>query len=140
MKKLIIILPIALAILLGTYYMLNNGPAQTQGTGSNNGQSNGDNGQVTSEIREFTVNGHAYGFSPSTIEVNKGDNVKITFISDDILHNLIIDGYNVGTDAVSSGNSYTIQFIADKVGTFTFYCSVDGHSEAGMVGKLIVAG
>lgn len=140
MKKLYIIVPIALAVLLGTYYILNNRPAQTQGTGSNNGQSNGDNGQVTSEIREFTVNGHAYGFTPSTIEVNKGDDVKITFISDDISHDLVIDGYNVGTNAVSSGNSYTIQFIADKSGTFTFYCSIDGHRDAGMVGKLIVIG
>jgi len=142
MKKIYIIVPIVLAALLGTYYILGfyNRPPQTQGNGSNNGQSNSGDGQVTSQTREFTVNGHAYGFSPSTIEVNKGDNVKITFISDDILHDLVIDGYNVGTDVVSSGDSYTIQFIADRSGTFTFYCSVDGHSDAGMVGKLIVVG
>jgi len=135
MKKILyVIMPMALAALILTYYMLgtNNRP-QNQGTGNNDGQ-------ATSQTKEFTVNGFAYGFSPSTIEVKKGDNVRITFISDDISHDLVIDGFNVGTDVVSSGDSYTIQFIADKAGTFAFYCSVNGHSDEGMVGKLIVVG
>jgi len=83
--------------------------------------------------------GFAYGFSPSTIEVNKGDTVKITFISTDLSHNFVIENYNVGTSILSKSESQTIQFVVDKAGTFTFYCSIPGHRQEGMIGKLIVS-
>jgi len=146
-----------LSILIVTYYGLNmyqnslssasggSGSGQTGGssgygyTGQPSGGSSG-NGQTSGTVKEFTVHGYAYGYYPSTLEVNKGDIVKITFMSDDILHNLYIEGYNVATSTVSNGVSSTIQFTADKAGTFLFYCTVPGHKDAGMTGKLIVDG
>jgi uncharacterized cupredoxin-like copper-binding protein len=37
-----------------------------------------------------------------------------------------------------AGTTGQISFIPTKEGEYTFYCSVPGHKEAGMVGKLIV--
>ena len=40
--------------------------------------------------------------------------------------------------AVEPSQESTIEFKATQAGTYTFNCSVAGHKEAGMVGKLIV--
>jgi len=100
-------------------------------------------GQVQAEsttngpVKEFTVDGTNFAFSPKTITVNKGDIVKITFRDDDGRHNLIVNGYNVATDVLSGGEQ-TIQFFADKTGQFEYYCSVGEHRDLGMTGTLIV--
>lgn len=50
-------------------------------------------------------------------------------------HNLVIDGKGA-TKVIPNG---TTDFKADFApGTYTFYCAVPGHREAGMVGKLTV--
>ncbi len=89
-------------------------------------------------VKEFTVNGSSFKFSPATISVKKGDVVKITFKDEDGTHNLVVDGYNVKTNTLQGGSSEIITFAADKIGTFDYYCSVDSHREKGMVGKLTV--
>lgn len=90
------------------------------------------------EVKEFTINGSNFSFNPSSITINRGDKVKITFKDDDGTHNLTIDGYNISTKTINSGNSESVQFIADKSGSFEYYCSVDSHRERGMTGTLIV--
>ena len=40
--------------------------------------------------------------------------------------------------AVEPGQQSTLEFKATQPGTYTFSCTVPGHKEAGMVGKLIV--
>jgi mono/diheme cytochrome c family protein len=51
-------------------------------------------------------------------------------------HDIVIDGK--GTGKVVSGGGVS-QFTATFArGTYTFYCSVPGHRQAGMLGKLIV--
>ena len=92
----------------------------------------------TGEVKEFSIIGRSFDFNPSTITVNRGDTVRITFTSLDIGHNLIIEGYDVGTNIISGGASETIEFVADKPGTFAIYCSVGNHREFGMEGQLIV--
>lgn len=89
-------------------------------------------------VKEFTVDGSSFEFDPSTITVNKGDNVKITFKDTDGMHNLVIDGYNLSTDVIRPGGTDTISFVADKAGTFRYYCSVSNHADLGMVGTLVV--
>ncbi|MFQ5873340.1 MAG: cupredoxin domain-containing protein [Dehalococcoidia bacterium] len=79
-----------------------------------------------------------------TIEVNTGDTVEITFISDgQIPHTWTLDAdspspYDVTTAILESGRSETLRFIADKPGTYTYYCKVPGHRDLGMVGTIIV--
>ena len=98
----------------------------------------------TAGLKEFTVHESnfkitdATGKTVSQIKVNKGDTVKINVIVDSGTHDLYIDGYNRGTQAASSGNQ-TLEFLANKVGTFDFYCRVDGHKLQGMLGQFVVS-
>jgi plastocyanin len=54
-------------------------------------------------------------------------------------HNVKLEGSGVdgeGTDTINSGStSVTLEL---EAGEYTFYCSVDGHRDAGMEGKLVV--
>lgn len=92
----------------------------------------------TGPVKEFTVVGKNFSFSPATITVNQGDTVKINFQDSDGHHNLVIDGYNVSTDTLETGDSTSVTFVADKAGSFQYYCSVPTHKDKGMVGTLIV--
>jgi len=40
--------------------------------------------------------------------------------------------------AVDASTTETLEFTPTEAGTYEFYCSVEGHKEAGMAGKLIV--
>ena len=51
-------------------------------------------------------------------------------------HDIVIDGKGKGEVVQNGGVS---QFNADfAAGSYTFYCSVQGHRQAGMQGKLTV--
>lgn len=53
-----------------------------------------------------------------------------------VQHDIVIDGKGKGNVVANGGVS---QFKANfQPGTYTFYCSVDGHRQAGMQGKLTV--
>jgi mono/diheme cytochrome c family protein len=53
-----------------------------------------------------------------------------------IPHDIVIDGKGNGAQVTNGGVS---KFTADFApGTYTFYCSVDGHRQAGMQGTLVV--
>ena len=97
-------------------------PAQTQG----------------SEVKEFRIEARQFNFYPGTIEVNKGDKVRLIVTSMDVPHGIKIAEYGIN-ERLDVGKPATIEFIADKEGTFTAFCSVfcgSGHSN--MKGKLIV--
>lgn len=51
-------------------------------------------------------------------------------------HDLVIDALNVQV-TVGAGQTAQAQLNAKK-GTYDFYCSIPGHKEAGMVGKLVL--
>ena len=89
-------------------------------------------------VREFTVTGRAFSFTPSTMTVNKGERVRITFNNAAGTHDLVVDGYNVRTKILQGGESETIEFVADEAGTFEYYCSVGTHRQQGMKGTLTV--
>lgn len=93
---------------------------------------------INGNVKEFTVTETNYAFNPATITVNKGDTAKINFVNSDGVHNFVIDEYSVSTNPIQAGNNDSVTFLADKAGSFTYYCSVDGHRELGMVGTLIV--
>ena len=50
-------------------------------------------------------------------------------------HDIVIDGKGKGPVVSNGVSSFSASF---SPGTYTFYCSVPGHKEAGMVGKLTV--
>ena len=90
-------------------------------------------------VKEFTVEETEFSFTPSTITVNQGDTVKITFKNvGKFGHDWQIDDLEVKTEIIKGGETTEISFVADQAGTFEYYCGVGQHKANGMVGKLIV--
>lgn len=90
------------------------------------------------EVKEFKITAKQFQFEPSTIEVNKGDKVRLIVTSIDVPHGIAISEYGIN-ERLEPGKPVTIEFTADKEGGFTAFCSVfcgSGHSN--MKGKLIV--
>lgn len=91
-----------------------------------------------SETKEFKITAKQFQFEPATIEVNKGDRVKLIVTSVDVPHGISIPEYGIN-ERLNPGTPVTIEFTAEKEGTFTTFCSVfcgSGHSN--MKGKIIV--
>lgn len=97
------------------------------------------NAQVnTGTTKSFTVTGNNFAFSPSTMTVNKGDKVRVTFINQQGTHDWKIDEFKAATKVISGIGQETIEFTADKSGSFEYYCSVGTHRQMGMRGTLTV--
>ena len=80
--------------------------------------------QDQGQVREFTVVGDHYAFSPSTLSVKQGDVVKVTFTAKDIAHSFTIDGpYRISKRA-GAGQSVTFEFRADAAGDHPIYCNL----------------
>lgn len=97
-------------------------------------------------------------FDTKEVTLDKGATVKMVFNNKDIqLHDLTIDKipgkvkelehgaeHSMGSSKpdlhISSdgGKSGSIEFTPSEAGTYTYYCTVVGHKDAGMVGTLIV--
>ncbi|HEY4518695.1 MAG TPA: cupredoxin domain-containing protein [Candidatus Paceibacterota bacterium] len=154
MSKLIWIIVI-LAIIIGGYWYftrpvnervlpIEGGPgaedinSQQPATSTSSTNIDIDAGVGLGTVKEFTVTGSNFAFTPTTMTVNKGDTVKITFKNADGTHDWKIDEFNAATKKIGSGESETIEFVADKAGTFEYYCSVGQHRAMGMKGTLVV--
>ena len=81
----------------------------------------------------------ALKFEQTSLDATAGK-VTIDFTNDSSLqHNVTLDGPGVedeGTDTISGSSTSTTLDL--QAGTYTFYCSVDGHRAAGMEGKIVV--
>jgi cytochrome c oxidase subunit II len=94
--------------------------------------------EQSTSVRAITVTARRYAFSPTRIEVEQGDIVRITFVAEDMPHSFTIDEYRIAKRA-SPGRSVTFEFCANKAGSFVFYCSLtidEGCRE--MRGELLV--
>jgi len=97
-----------------------------------------ENKPAAESVKEFKITAKRFQFEPSTIEVNKGDRVRLLVTSTDVPHGIAITEYGIN-ERLDPGKEVKIEFTADKEGTFTAFCSVfcgSGHS--GMKGRLIV--
>jgi plastocyanin len=134
----------ALVIVLATFALAlaacgggNNEAATTSGGGGATTSGGGGGGGSTVQI-SADPNG-ALKFEQTSAEATAGS-VTIEFTNDSSLsHDVKIEGNGVsgeGTDQVTGGStSATVDL---QPGTYTFYCSVDGHRAAGMEGSLVV--
>jgi nitrite reductase (NO-forming) len=88
------------------------------------------------------VGGETEGVANPELVVAVGDTVRITVINGDpILHDLKIDEFGVTTGEMTTAEqTVVLEFVADRPGEFFYYCSVPGHQQAGMQGKLRVVG
>ena len=79
-----------------------------------------------------------FQFGESEIRVKVGQTITINLSNADVLpHSFDVDEIDVHI-AMPGNELVTTTFTPTKPGTYTFYCGVPGHVEAGMVGTLIV--
>ncbi len=90
------------------------------------------------KTKEFDITAKNWEFIPNTITVNKGDTVKLKITSIQGTHGFMLSEFGINERLVQ-GNTVDVEFVADKVGTFTFACSVPcGRGHGGMRGQLVV--
>lgn len=120
------------------------------------GCSGGSKSSAPAESIELTANSMAFGTPEFTLE--KGKSYKLVFKNDDTVeHDFSIDkiavkvaeeghGGGHGSGAATpdlhvhaaAGATESVEFTPTEAGTYTFYCTVIGHKDAGMVGQLVV--
>lgn len=93
---------------------------------------------IGNNVKEFTVIGGNFTFTPKAMTVNKGDTVKIIFKNTQGFHDFVLDEFGVKSKQSQGPSEETLTFVADKIGSFEYYCSVGTHRQMGMVGTLIV--
>src|SRR5215831_9315296 len=86
------------------------------------------------------VGGDISGQVNPTLNVHEGETVQINLINGEgAEHDIVVDQYAARSDRVLAiGASSTLAFTADKTGDFIYFCSIAGHREAGMEGRIQV--
>lgn len=91
--------------------------------------------------KDIMVTATEFTYSPAVIEAQQGKAIKITLRNaGNVEHDLEVQGLPGGKVHVHAkpGMSESVVFTPKQEGTYKFYCTVPGHKEAGMVGKLVV--
>jgi uncharacterized cupredoxin-like copper-binding protein len=92
--------------------------------------------EVLASLPKFAVAGNA--FQQSELRVKAGETVALTLVNEDPSgHSFDIDEFDVHAPMLP-GQPGLALFKADRAGSYSFYCGLPGHREAGMVGTLIV--
>ena len=104
---------------------------------SGDNQAGGSEGGTTLELAADP--GGAFSFDKTSLEAPAGK-VTIALTNDSsIPHNVTIEGNGIEEVASDTVTGASSDVTADlEAGTYTFYCSVDGHEAAGMKGTLTV--
>lgn len=86
------------------------------------------------------VGGTIDGVVNPTLNVKSADVVQVTLINDDgAVHDLFVPDFSAHSEQViGKGASSTIVFQANKNGEYPYFCSIPGHRQAGMEGKIVV--
>jgi nitrite reductase (NO-forming) len=88
------------------------------------------------------VGGDIEGIVNPTLRVNVGDVVQVSLVNNDnVEHDVVFPDFKAGTDRVNrKGASSVTVFRAASAGEHPYFCSLPGHRQAGMEGKLVVGG
>lgn len=104
--------------------------------------------QAVGEVHNFTFNAKMTGFygvggdidgqKNPVLKVKKGDKVTITIVNEEMMaHDIALDKYNVKSDSVmKKGEKTSVTFVANE--SDDYYCTIPGHRQTGMLGKLEV--
>ncbi len=93
-----------------------------------------DAGSVQLEVRASD-----FRFEPADLTVPAGRFVVLQFTNDDpVFHDWMVDGLANVDAGARPGQTQRLRFKLDTPGTYRIVCSVEGHAEAGMVGRLVV--
>lgn len=87
-------------------------------------------GSVSVALTEFAI-------TPSDIAVPAGG---ILTVANDgaVAHDLAVEGQDLATPELAAGDEATLDVRGLAPGTYTVFCQIPGHREAGMVGTLTV--
>ena len=105
--------------------------------GGEHGGTHRGSSDVAAGAREIEVVASSFEFAPDEISVSAGEDIAIVLTSTDIVHDFTIDELDAHVSA-EPGETDAGGFPAQEPGTYTFYCSVEGHRDAGMEGTLTV--
>jgi plastocyanin len=89
-------------------------------------------GAVQVALSEFAI-------TPSSISVPLGGKLVIANSGAGV-HNFNIEGTKIKTKDLQPGSSTTIDLKGIKAGTYTAFCSVSGHQQAGMQATIVIGG
>lgn len=85
------------------------------------------------------VTGLDFRFQPAQLRIKAGQPVNIALANRGaIIHDITVSALQFSLPA-QPGQRAVAGLTATPPGTYEFYCSVPGHREAGMVGRLVVA-
>lgn len=88
--------------------------------------------------RQILVGLVDFAFRPAEVRIKAGDLANLQIANrGGILHDLTIPALGIRA-VVAPGQQVTFGVQPQPAGTYEFYCSVPGHREAGMVGRLVV--
>ena len=89
-------------------------------------------GSATVTLGEFSL-------SPESVSVPLDGSLAVTN-GGTVEHNLAVDGTDLKTADLAAGESDSLDLSSLEAGTYTVFCDISGHKEAGMVGDLVVGG
>jgi len=97
-------------------------------------------GMVEGKMSFIGVGGEIDGQINPNLSVQPGDVVEITLtIGDGMLHDWAAPDLGVATEQISeTGKQAVVTFQAGEAGEYSYYCTVPGHRQAGMEGRLLV--
>ena len=96
-----------------------------------------DSGTPMRGVHEIQMTLRKYEFSPGSLRVRKGEQVKLIMAAADHDHGFELDDFNIN-QKIPKGTTVVVEFTADKAGTFQFRCSsVCGIGHRGMKGTLL---
>lgn len=86
------------------------------------------------------VGGEIDGETNPDLRVAPGALVQVTLLNGDgAQHDLAAPDFGAKTDLITgTGSSSVMVFRAERAGTFAYYCTVPGHRQAGMEGRIVV--
>lgn len=74
-----------------------------------------------------------------TLRVKEGDTVELHLTTGEgSQHNFVVDALGVHSEHASVKGGVTLSFRAESPGSFEYYCSLTGHREVGMRGRIEV--
>lgn len=104
------------------------------GSGGASGGSSGGSAALTLEATDIK-------WDKNTLNATAGQDVTITVNNKGQLQHDLVVGLPSGevtTNAVDAGKTGKVSFKAPAAGSYDYWCTIPGHKEAGMVGKLVI--
>jgi plastocyanin len=85
----------------------------------------------------LAVTGEDFAFDPERIDITAGEDVAIELTAVDLEHDFVIEGIGAHIHA-DPGGTATGGLRISEPGTYTAYCSIPGHRDAGMTATVVV--